>query len=192
MTTPELRPRCAVLALSGSLRRGSCNTRLLLAAAAAAPAGMTIALDTVRLPMFDEDIEAAEFGNGALPALVARVAGADALLIATPEYNHSYSASIKNTLDWLSRPGAGAVLVDKPVAVIGATAGRWGTRLAQAALRQVLFACEAQVLTGPALCLAAATEAFDADGGLVDAAARAGLDAVLSGLLQASVGGPAS
>jgi chromate reductase len=185
--TSQAVPACrSVLALSGSQRRGSYNTAMLLAAAVAAPAGVTVELATVGLPMFDEDIEAAAFATGALPELVARVARADALLIATPEYNHSFSASIKNTLDWLSRPGAGAVLVDKPVAVIGATAGRWGTRLAQSALRQVLFACEAQVLTGPALCLAAAADAFDAQGRLLDAAARAGLDAVLSGLMQAS------
>jgi chromate reductase len=173
-----------VLALSGSLRRDSSNTKLLLAAASLAPPGMVITVDaaSAHLPLFDEDIESDTFGEGALPELAARVAAADALLIATPEYNHSFPAVLKNTLDWLSRPGARDVLVGKPVAVIGATAGRWGTRLAQAALRQVLFACEAKVMTGPALCLAAAGDAFDASGRLVDPGATASLRDVVAGL----------
>ncbi len=173
-----------VLAIAGSLRRDSLNRRLLHAAAACAPDGMRLQIydELAALPLFDEDIEASALASGPVRALRDRVASASALLIATPEYNQSMPGVLKNAIDWLSRPAPDEVLAGKPVALIGASAGRWGTRLAQAALRQVLFATESRVLTGPALYLAQAQAAFDGDGRLIDTAALASLREVLLGL----------
>ncbi|HEY0685092.1 MAG TPA: NADPH-dependent FMN reductase [Steroidobacter sp.] len=183
-----------VLAIAGSLRRNSFNRRLLQAAMACAPEGLHIQVyeGLGSLPMFDEDIEATELAAGPVRGLHDQVASASALLIATPEYNQSMPGVLKNAIDWLSRPGPNEVLVGKPVALIGASAGRWGTRLAQAALRQVLFATEACVLTGPALYLANAHSAFDAEGRLTDPSALASLRQVLSALNEYMNGGKAS
>jgi chromate reductase len=173
-----------VLAIPGSVRRDSLNRRLLQAAQACAPRGMCLEVyaELGLLPPFDEDAESAAFADGPVRRLCDRVAASSALLIGTPEYNQSLPGVLKNAIDWLSRPGAGAVLVDKPVALIGASSGRWGTRLAQAALRQVLFATESLLLTGPALYLADARAAFNADGDLTDPATCASLRQILLAL----------
>ena len=187
MTQPARQPAVAparVLAFAGSLRTRSLNLRLLHAAIELAPAALEIEIDRglQDIPPFNEDIEAAALAAGPVHGFVERVDAADALLIATPEYNQSLPGVLKNAIDWLSRPRDGGLLTGKPVAIIGATPGRWGTRLAQAALRQTLFALEAPVVTGPALYLAGAVTAFDADGNLTSADARASLAAVMSGL----------
>ena len=164
-----------VLALPGSLRQDSFNRRLLEAAAELAPAGMTLQpCDGLRgLPLFDEDLERETRGGPApVQQLRAQVASADALLIATPEYNQSFPGVLKNGLDWLSRPAPAEVLVGKPVALLGATAGRWGTRLAQAGLRQVLTATEALVLPAPGVYVREAERLFDGSGQLRDEATR--------------------
>lgn len=136
-----------VLALVGSLRRGSYNRMLLEAAAELGPQGMRVHLHEGlgRLPFFDEDVERETGGGAEVRRLREAIAGADALLIATPEYNHSVPAVLKNAIDWMSRPGPARVLEGKPVAIIGVTPGRWGTRLAQGHLRQVLGAADALV-----------------------------------------------
>jgi len=176
-----------ILALPGSLRRASCNRRLLMAAAELAPPGMTLQIwnEMGSIPLYDEDLER-ETNGGPEPVrrLRSRLAEADGLLIATPEYNHSVPGVLKNTIDWLSRPGPEEPLAGKPVAIIGATRGRWGTRLAQSALRQVLYSTESLVLPSPALFLANASNAFDEDGRLVDEQARRNLGALLSAFQQ--------
>jgi chromate reductase len=172
-----------VLAIAGSLRRASCNLRLLEAARDCAPAAMAIELydDLAAIPSFDEDLEASSGGGpDAVKHLRRRVAAADGLLIATPEYNHSVPGVLKNAIDWLSRPAPDEVLAGKPVAVVGATRGRWGTRLAQSALRQVLYATESVVLPSPALFVREAEALFDEDGRLTDAATREQLTALLA------------
>jgi chromate reductase, NAD(P)H dehydrogenase (quinone) len=172
-----------ILAIPGSLRAGSWNRRLLEAAAALAPPHVRVELADLRpIPFFDEDFES-ETGGGPEPVRALRgvVAAADAVLFATPEYNHSVPGVLKNAIDWLSRP-PGEVLAGKPVAVIGASTGRWGTRLAQAALRQVLHATEAAVLPSPALFVASAPQLFDDDGRLTDPATARQLAAVLAAL----------
>ncbi len=167
----------SVLALPGSTRRGSYNRRLAAAAAEHARPGMTVEVygELSSIPLFDEDVE-----RDGLPAPVRRlrdqVAAASGLLIATPEYNHSIPGVLKNAIDWLSRTD---VLAGKPVAVIGVTTGRWGTRLAQAALRQVLGATGSLVLPGPALFAADAERLFDKTGSLVDPATRTALASVV-------------
>lgn len=169
-----------VLALAGSLRRESWNRRLLEAAAECAPAELAVTVDDGlgSIPLFSEDLEA---GDGPEPVRHLRraVAEADGLLIATPEYNHSLPGVLKNAIDWLSRP-ADPVLAGKPVAVIGVTSGLWGTRLAQSALRQVLYATESAVLPAPAFYLRDAATAFDAAGRLADERAREQLSALLA------------
>jgi chromate reductase len=168
-----------ILGLAGSLRRASWNRRLLQAAATVTPAGAAMevydALATVTL--FDEDLElATPEGPPGVRALRAAIAAADGLVIATPEYNHALPGVLKNALDWLSRESPqGEVLADRPVAVLGASSGPWGTRLAQASLRQVLHTCGALVMPSPTLFVAHAAERFDAEGVLADAATRASL-----------------
>jgi chromate reductase len=172
-----------LLALPGSLRRRSCNRRLLAAAVELAPPGVDVRVydDLAAIPPFDEDLEQ-ETGGG--PAAVLRLRGevmaADGLLVATPEYNQSIPGVLKNVLDWLSREAPRPVLDGKPAAVVGATAGRWGTRLAQMAVRHVLYATGALVLPAPALYAAGAERLFDDAGRLSDPATRAQLAAVLA------------
>jgi chromate reductase len=168
-----------ILGLAGSLRRASWNRCLLQAAATVAPAGATIEVydALAAVPLFDEDLElATPEGPPGVHALRAAIAAADGVVIATPEYNHALPGVLKNALDWLSRESPqGEVLVDRPVAVLGASSGPWGTRLAQASLRQVLHTCGALVMPSPTLFVAHAAERFDAQGRLADAATRASL-----------------
>jgi chromate reductase, NAD(P)H dehydrogenase (quinone) len=172
-----------VLAIAGSLRRASFNRSLLHAAASLAPAGMTVTVEEglASIPLFDEDLEAVTAGGPESVARLSReVAAADGLLIATPEYNHSIPGVLKNAIDWLSRESAGEVLAGKPVAVIGASGGPWGTRLAQAALRQVLYATGSAILPAPALFVRDARRLFDDSGTLTDEPTRQRLAAVLA------------
>jgi chromate reductase len=135
--------------------------------------------DLASIPFFNEDDE--ENRAPGVRRLFETVGRADGLLIATPEYNHSFPAVLKNAIDWLSR-GPKSTLAGKPVAVIGATTGSWGTRLAQTALRQVLTATGAMVMPAPMLFVARVSECFDADGNLVDSSVRESLKGVLSAL----------
>jgi chromate reductase len=136
-----------VLAISGSLRRDSHNTALLRAAAEHAPAGIELELwDGLKaVPPYDEDDDT-EPAPAAVTALRSAVAGADAVLFATPEYNHSIPGALKNALDWVSRPIATNPLRGKPVAVIGASTGIFGAVWAQAELRKVLGVLGARVV----------------------------------------------
>ncbi len=161
-----------VLCLAGSLRRDSWNRRLLHAAIDQAPStlALTVYTDLGAVPLFDEDLERHDpAGPVGVQALRAAMVAADGLVIATPEYNHSLPGVLKNALDWLSRESPlGEVLVDKPVAVLGASSGPWGTRLAQASLRQVLHTCGALVMPAPTLFMANAAAHFDGHGTLTD------------------------
>ena len=105
-------------------------------------------------------------------------------MIATPEYNQSIPGVLKNAIDWLSRPTCEAIWVGKPVAITGATPGRWGTRLAQAALRQTLTATECLVMPSPMLFIGSAESLFDADGDLNDAATLASLRVFVNAFSQ--------
>jgi chromate reductase, NAD(P)H dehydrogenase (quinone) len=174
-------PTTRVLCLTGSLRRESWNRRLLAEAVRTAPKGLELSLfdEMAAVPMFNEDTEQVEAAG--VHQLRSAVAMADGLLIATPEYNHSFPGVLKNAIDWLSR-GSPSVLVDKPAAIIGASAGRWGTRLAQAALRQVLTATEVRVMPAPMLFLAQASECFDNDGRIRDPSIARGLSGVMDAL----------
>jgi chromate reductase, NAD(P)H dehydrogenase (quinone) len=136
-----------VLGLSGSLRRGSLNSALLRAAAERLPGGAELVeLDRLRdVPPYDEDVEL-EATPAAVEELRDAVRSADAVLIATPEYNHSIPGQLKNALDWVSRPAGKSALNGKPVAVIGASTGMFGAVRAQAELRKVLGALGGRVV----------------------------------------------
>jgi len=135
-----------ILGISGSLRRDSHNTALLRAAAELVPPeDELVVFDGVKdVPAYDEDDEGEPL-PAAVAALVTAVAEADAVLFATPEYNASVPGALKNALDWASRPLATNVFRNKPVAVIGSSAGMFGAVWAQAELRKVLAAMGARV-----------------------------------------------
>ncbi|WP_017460995.1 NADPH-dependent FMN reductase [Dyella ginsengisoli] len=179
-------PPFRVLCLPGSLRRDSWNRRLLWAAAAHAPATLSLELyeGLGEVPLFDEDSARTRPEDLAgVDALRSAVAAADGLLIATPEYNQSLPGVLKNALDWLSLDSPqGEVLEQKPVAITGASTGPWGTRLAQTALRQVLHACGALVMPTPTLFVASAASRFDADGRHADEALAVSLHRMTTAL----------
>ncbi|EIL94122.1 NADPH-dependent FMN reductase [Rhodanobacter spathiphylli] len=183
MTTFQPTSARRVLCLAGSLRRHSWNRRLLHAAALQAPTGLQLDVHDAlaAVPLFDEDLESRDpAGPAGVQALRAAVAAADGLLIATPEYNQALPGVLKNALDWLSRESPlGEVLAGKPVAVLGASSGPWGTRLAQASLRQVLHTCGALVMPAPSLFVARVAERFDARGWLTDTATLQSLQSFL-------------
>jgi len=135
-----------VLGISGSLREGSHNTRLLRAAAGLLPPGAELHIyDRLGdVPPFNEDDEHAP--PAAVTALKDAIAGADAVLISTPEYNHSIPGVLKNALDWVSRPMAENPMRGKRALVIGASTGMFGAVWAQAETRKVLGALGARVL----------------------------------------------
>jgi chromate reductase len=132
--------------------------------------------------MFDEDLELPS-APASVMQLRRAVALADGVLIATPEYNQSLPGVVKNMVDWLSR-GEPEVLVGKPVGIVGATAGGWGTRVAQAALRQTLTACGAAVMPAPQIYLRNARALFDPEGNLTEPRARESLATYAASLAQ--------
>jgi chromate reductase len=137
-----------VLGISGSLRRDSHNTELLRAAATQLPPGVEFELyEGLRhIPPYDDDVRDSGAEAAAVTHLKERIAAADAVLFATPEYNHSIPGQLKNAMDWVSRPLADTPLKGKPVAVIGASTGMFGAVWAQAELRKVLAAIGAKVI----------------------------------------------
>jgi chromate reductase len=172
-----------VLGLSGSLRAGSHNTKLLRAAGdLLPPEAELVVFDGLKaIPPYDED-EAAR--PASVAALFEAVASADVVLVATPEYNHSIPGQLKNAFDWLSRPLASSPLRGKPVAVIGASTGLFGAVWAQAEARKVLAAIGARVIDRE-LPVGMADDAFLADGSLADE----DLSLTLAGVLAELVGG---
>jgi len=177
-----------IIGLSGSLRAGSFNAALLRAAAALAPEGTSVEIGSIRgIPLYDGDVEREQGLPAAVSALKERIVACDALLLATPEYNHSIPGVFKNAIDWLSRPPADIprVFGGKPVAVIGASPGRFGTLLSQTAWMAVLRTLGTRPWYGSSLYLSAAGTAFDASGALVDAAQRERLAKFMQGFAGA-------
>lgn len=172
----------SVLAISGSLRAGSLNSLLLDAAAELAPAelGIDVYSGLRDIPHYDGDLDTAE-PPAAVADLRARIAAADALLIATPEYNYGTPGVLKNALDWASTPPQSSVLRGKPVALMGASPSPFGTVRSQLALRQLFLWTGSPVVTKPEVCVFGAHERFDAGGTLVDE----GTAALVSDLLTA-------
>jgi chromate reductase, NAD(P)H dehydrogenase (quinone) len=136
-----------VLGISGSLRRESHNSALLRAAAERLPAGGELVTyeGLAEIPPYDEDVEVRDVPES-VRELREAIRGAEAVLIATPEYNHSIPGQLKNALDWASRPAGKSALNGKPAAVIGASTGMFGAVWAQAELRKVLGAMGGRVI----------------------------------------------
>ena len=151
-----------ILGISGSLRHDSYNTMLLRNV----PLELELWDGLKEIPPYDEDDDV-EPAPPAVAQMRAAVAGADAIVFATPEYNASVPGQLKNAIDWLSRPRVGAALQNKPVAVIGASTGAFGAVWAQAELRKVLATAGARVVDAE-VAVGHAHERFDADGELLD------------------------
>jgi len=171
-----------LLAVSGSLRRDSHNARLLRAAAQQLPPGAELEFydGLKQIPPFDEDDEA--HPGPEVERWRAAIDAADAVLIATPEYNSSLPGQLKNAVDWASRPKADAALRNKPVAVVGASKSMFGALWAQAELRKVLASAGARVLDAE-LAVATAHEAFD-DDALIDPDLSEALGTITADLVE--------
>ena len=173
-----------LLGISGSLRKQSLNTALLRAAQSVAPAGVTVEIATLHgIPLYDGDAEQAEGIPAAVTALKQRVLAAQGLLLATPEYNNGIPGVFKNAIDWLSRPPKemAALFGERPVAVIGASPGGFGTVMAQAAWLPVLKTLGTRHWSGGRLMVARAGQVFDAQGAIVDEKVREQLREFVAG-----------
>ena len=164
-----------ILAISGSLRTGSYNTALLAAAKELAPPGVALSIATLHgIPLYDGDLEQRDGIPLAVRELKDRIRACDGLLLATPEYNNGIPGVLKNAIDWLSRPPAdiASVFGNRPVAVIGASPGGFGTILAQNAWLPVLKTLRARHWAGGRLMVSRAQSVFDANGAIADAGVR--------------------
>jgi chromate reductase, NAD(P)H dehydrogenase (quinone) len=172
-----------VLGISGSLRANSFNTALLRAAADLLPSGTELELfeGLGEIPPYSEETDI-EPPPVAVARFRAAVDQADAVLIATPEYNGSLPGQLKNALDWGSRPRAAAAFEGKPVAVIGASPGLFGGVWAQADTRRILGIMGAKVLEHE-LPVAQVQDRFDADGALADEEIAQALKEILDELV---------
>ena len=160
-----------VLAICGSLRKGSYNMAALRTAIAQKPANMTIEVaDISQFPLYNEDVKQQGFPPP-VDTLRRQIAAADALLFACPEYNYSMSGVLKNAIDWASRP-PDQPFAGKPVAIFGAAAGMAGTARAQYDLRRSCVFLDMHPLNKPEIFIGQAQTKFDADGNLTDQVAR--------------------
>ncbi len=173
-----------IIGLAGSTRKGSFNLMLLRALAAAAPAGTTVEIASIReIPLYDADWEAANGVPPPVQALKDRIASASGLLLVTPEYNNSIPGVMKNAVDWLSRPPSDIrrVFRGRPVAIAGATSGQGGTLLAQAAWLPVVRTLGMRPWFEGRLSISGAARVFDASGAIVDAEIRERVRAFIAG-----------
>jgi chromate reductase len=175
-----------ILGISGSLRAGSFNTSLLRAAAGLMPAGATLQIATLHgIPLYDGDAEARDGLPAAVTKLKEQIVASDGVLLATPEYNNSMPGVLKNGIDWLSRPASdiGRVFGNRPIAVIGASPGGFGTILSQNAWLPVLRTLGMQPWFGGRLMVSRAGQVFDAAGEMADEKVKAQLQAFLQGFV---------
>ncbi|HEY4133869.1 MAG TPA: NADPH-dependent FMN reductase [Alphaproteobacteria bacterium] len=173
-----------LLGIAGSLRRMSYNRSLLRAAQAAAPAGVELKIETIDdVPLYNGDVEAAEGLPASVVRLKAAIAACDGLLLVTPEYNNGIPGVFKNAIDWMSRPAADIprIFGDKPVAVIGASPGGFGTILSQTGWLPVLRTLGCRSWHGGRLMVAHAGSMFDAEGNLTDDGIRERLKGFVAG-----------
>lgn len=181
-----------IIGIPGSLREGSFNAALLRAAAERMPDGATLDVASIRgIPLYDNDVETRDGMPEAVTALKDRIAAADGLLLATPEYNNAMPGVLKNAIDWLSRPpdDIPRVFHGRPVALLGVTPGGMGTALAQAGWLPVLRTLRMRPWFGDRLQLSQAKKLFDDDGTLVDEDAAAKLTEFLEGFTAFVRGG---
>src|SRR5688500_455810 len=172
-----------VLGVSGSLRRGSFNTAALRTAQEMAPAGMTIDIfDLAPIPLYNEDVREQGFPP-AVEEFRRRIKEADAILIATPEYNYSVPGVLKNAIDWASRP-PDQPFDGKPMAIFGASPSFTGSARAQYHLRQVFIYLNPLIMNRPEVFISSAHTKFDAQGRLTDETTRGHIRSLLDALKQ--------
>lgn len=175
-----------ILGISGSLRAGSYNTALMRAAQALAGDGVEFDTATLHgIPLYDGDVEQREGLPASVTALKERVVASDGVLLCTPEYNNAIPGVFKNAIDWLSRPAddIGRIFGDRPVAIIGASPGNFGTLLAQNDWLPVLRTLGARPWFGGRFLAPRAGSLFDTDGQLSDPAIRERLASFMTGFV---------
>ena len=175
-----------ILGISGSLRKASYNTALLRAAVALMPEGVPLEVGSISgIPLYDGDLEASQGIPPAVQTLKTSITQADGLLLVTPEYNNSIPGVFKNAIDWLSRPASdiGKVFGGRPVGVIGASPGGFGTILSQNAWLPVLRTLGTRPFFGGRLQVSRAGSVFNEAGTLTDEAIREQLRKYLAGLV---------
>jgi NAD(P)H-dependent FMN reductase len=180
-----------ILGISGSLRAQSWNTALLRSAQAAVDTGVTLDIATLHgMPLYDGDLEARSGLPEAVSALKERIVASDGVLMVTPEYNNGIPGVFKNAIDWLSRPAVDIphVFGNRPVAVIGASPGGFGTILAQNGWLPVLKTLGTQHWSGGRLLVSRAHKVFDEQGELQDAAIRQQLGDFMRGFVNCLAG----
>jgi chromate reductase, NAD(P)H dehydrogenase (quinone) len=156
-----------IVGIAGSLRKGSYNRSLLNAAGSLLPEGATLEIAEIGdLPLFNSDVLDAGLPDS-VNTLGQVIAGADAVLIVTPEYNYSVPGVLKNAIDWVSRHPS-QPLQGKPVAIMGASMGNLGTARAQYHLRQILVFLDAHPINKPEVMVGGAHTKFDGEGTLND------------------------
>ena len=160
-----------IVGISGSLRKHSFNAGLLRAAVEAAPEGCALTLGTIQgIPLYNADMEETEGIPAAVEKLKDQITAADGLLIVTPENNNSMPGVFKNAIDWLTRPpeDRARIFANRPVGLMGATPGSFGTAFSQYAWLPVLRVLGTQVWSGRLLWVSAAMKKFDKEGNLTD------------------------
>jgi chromate reductase, NAD(P)H dehydrogenase (quinone) len=183
-----------IVGISGSLRKGSYNTALLRAAVGLMPQGAELEIGSIAgIPLYDGDLEAAQGIPTAVQLLKNSIAEAQGLLLVTPEYNNSIPGVFKNAIDWLSRPSSDIAKVfgERPVGVIGASPGGFGTILAQNAWLPVLRTLGTRPFFGSRLQVSRAGNVFNEAGELTDDAIRSQLRKYLSGFVDFTRNGAA-
>jgi len=171
-----------ILAFAGSLRKGSYNKALIRAAVELAPKNVTMEVfDLEGIPPFNQDLENSPTQR--VKEFKEKIRNADALLIATPEYNYSIPGVLKNSLDWASRPYQENVLKGKSVAIMSASTGRFGGARAQYQLRQTFIMPNMYVVNQPEVMLASAAENVDATGRLTNEQTRALIRQLIEALI---------
>ncbi|MDK9698842.1 MAG: NAD(P)H-dependent oxidoreductase [bacterium] len=174
-----------VLGIAGSLRTGSLNAALLRTAGELLPEYATMeTYSLANIPLYNGDIEAKGFPEPVIDFRM-KIANADVLLIATPEYNYSVPGVLKNAIDWASRPPS-QPFNGKPTGIIG-TGGMFGTVRSQAHLKQILIALNAQFFHKPEILVTSGIKKFDANGTLTDQATRELLQQFVKGLVDWSL-----
>jgi NAD(P)H-dependent FMN reductase len=175
-----------ILGIAGSLRRASFNAGLLRAAVASAPDGVTIETGSIHeVPLYDGDLEKEKGLPEAVTRLQTALAEADGLLLVTPEYNNGVPGVFKNAIDWMSRGDGLALFKGKPVAVIGASPGGFGTVLGQNHWLPVLRTLGTRPWFEGRLMVSRAGSLFDASGDLTDADTRERLAGFVAGFAAA-------
>lgn len=173
-----------LIGISGSLREGSYNTKLLLAAAACLPEGVTLEVINIGdVPLYNNDLDK-EVKPEPVAKLIQTIGECDGILFATPEYNYSIPGVLKNAIDWASRPAYKSVLAKKPAAIVSCAKSPVGGGRAQMHLRDVFSSTLTSVVPAPPFLVPVAQDKFDQKGNLVDEKIQRGLDRYMNDFVQ--------